>query len=30
MGLSKEQFKDQLTCFAEAVMPAFKTAQVSA
>ena len=30
MGLSKEQFKDQLTCFAEEVMPAFKTAKVSA
>jgi alkanesulfonate monooxygenase SsuD/methylene tetrahydromethanopterin reductase-like flavin-dependent oxidoreductase (luciferase family) len=30
MGLSKEQFKDQLTCFAEEVMPAFKTARVSA
>jgi alkanesulfonate monooxygenase SsuD/methylene tetrahydromethanopterin reductase-like flavin-dependent oxidoreductase (luciferase family) len=29
MGLSKDQFKDQLTCFAEAVMPAFKTARVS-
>jgi hypothetical protein len=30
MGLSKEQFKDQLTYFAEEVMPAFKTAKVSA
>jgi alkanesulfonate monooxygenase SsuD/methylene tetrahydromethanopterin reductase-like flavin-dependent oxidoreductase (luciferase family) len=30
MGLSKEQFKEQLTCFAEEVMPAFKTAQISA
>ncbi len=30
MGLSNAQFKDQLTCFAEEVMPAFKTARVSA
>jgi alkanesulfonate monooxygenase SsuD/methylene tetrahydromethanopterin reductase-like flavin-dependent oxidoreductase (luciferase family) len=30
MGLSTQQFKDQLTCFAEEVMPAFKTAHVSA
>ena len=30
MGLSQSQFKDQLTCFAEEVMPAFKKARVSA
>ena len=30
MGLSTRQFQDQLTCFAEEVMPAFKTAHVSA
>ena len=30
MGLSKRQFTDQLTCIAEEVMPAFKSAQVSA
>jgi len=29
MGLSKDQFTDQLTCFAEEVMPAFKEARVS-
>jgi hypothetical protein len=30
MGLSTRQFRDQLTCFAAEVMPAFKTAHVSA
>lgn len=30
MGLSTSQFKDQLTCFAEEVMPAFKKTHVSA
>jgi hypothetical protein len=30
MGLSTPQFKDQLTCFAEEVMPAFKKTRVSA
>jgi alkanesulfonate monooxygenase SsuD/methylene tetrahydromethanopterin reductase-like flavin-dependent oxidoreductase (luciferase family) len=30
MGLSKTQFQDQLSCFAEEVMPAFKATHVSA
>jgi hypothetical protein len=30
MGLSKKQFQDQLSCFAEEVMPAFKTTHVPA
>jgi hypothetical protein len=29
MGLSAAQFKDQLTLFAEEVMPAFKTTEIS-